>query len=177
MSNREGVEVFKRILRYSLPQVVISTSDLGFKIEQQNSVDLSEPVQILEVESYQGAVHPRPELSTEYAAPDSDFEKTFADILKEFFGYDQVGIDDNFFEFGVTSLTIIRINNLLREQLDKKIPIVLMFEYPTIRLLGKYLKNEEIGGGLTDDDLYRMDDLEESEVLLHDSIDLLREDV
>jgi acyl transferase domain-containing protein/acyl carrier protein len=177
MLNNEGIEVFKRVLRYSLPQVVISTSDLDHKIREQNSVDLSEPVQILNVESYQGTAHPRPELSTEYAAPVSDFEIAFAAILKEFFGYDQVGIDDNFFEFGVTSLTIIRINNLLREKLDKKIPIVLMFEYPTIRSLGRYLENEEIGGGLEDDELYRMDDLEESEVLLHDSIDLLREDV
>ena len=174
--NAEGVEVFNRILGYALPQVVVSTSDLAVKIEQQSRAVLTGATREFEVETFKGKLYPRPELGTEYVAPRTEFEKTFANILKNFFGYDQVGINDNFFEFGVTSLTIIRINNLLRDELQKIIPIVVMFEYPTIASLGEYLQREEKGEPYMDNKFEEVEDLEKEEELLHDFIGLLRED-
>jgi len=175
--NSEGIDVFCRILKHPLPQVVVSTSDFRYKIEQQSRAKISEAAQEFEMETYSGTLYPRPQLSTEYIPPKTEFEKTFCDILKKFFGYDQVGIHDNFFEFGVTSLTLIRINTLLREEINKDIPIVLMFEYPTIGSFGQYLEQEEKGELLIDSEIEESAELEKAEELLYDSIGLLREDV
>lgn len=173
--NTEGVTVFHTVLHYAFPQTIISTRDLFVRIREFVAAGLAEPEEIANVEKFSGATHPRPELSTEYVAPRTEFEKTFADILRKFFGYEKVGIYDNFFEFGVTSLTIIRINGLLREAINKSIPIVSMFEYPTIHSLGQYLEQEEKGETLMDEESEESLDLESSEELLFDSIDLLRE--
>ncbi|MGD2087723.1 MAG: SDR family NAD(P)-dependent oxidoreductase [Candidatus Aminicenantes bacterium] len=176
MLTPEAIDVFDRILESRLPQVVVSTSDLMFKIRERERGDLSEPVQVLDVEAHQGKLYPRPELSTEYVPPRTEFEKTFANILKKFFGYDQVGIHDNFFEFGVTSLTIIRINSLLRDEIHKIIPIVVMFEYPTIASLGQYLEKEEKGEPFVDMEVAEAEELETAEELFSDSIDIFKED-
>jgi acyl transferase domain-containing protein len=174
MTNSEAIEVFKRTLDNNFPQIVVSTSDLMFRIQQLENVKMSQATQEFEVETYSGKLFPRPELSTEYVPPKTDFEKTFANILKKFFGYEQVGIYDNLFEFGLTSLTIIRVNNILKKELNRDIPIVAMFEYPTIASLGKYLEHEETGETLSDEAVFQLEGLEETEDLLHSSIDLLR---
>ncbi|UCH95007.1 MAG: KR domain-containing protein, partial [Candidatus Aminicenantes bacterium] len=175
MSNTEAIDVFSRILEYSMPQVIVSTSDLMLRMEVQNRVEISRAGQEFEIETFQGTLYPRPELSTEYVPPQTEFEKTFANILKKFFGYEQVGINDNLFEFGVTSLTIIRLNSLLRDELQKTIPIVMMFEYPTIASLGQYLQQEEKGEPLIDSKI-EAEELEKEEELLYDSVGLLREE-
>jgi NAD(P)-dependent dehydrogenase (short-subunit alcohol dehydrogenase family) len=174
--NTEGVTAFHTVMHYAFPQTIISTRDLFVRIREFVAAGLAEPDEIANVEEFSGTTHPRPDLSTEYEPPRTRFEKTFADILTKFFGYEKVGIHDNFFEFGVTSLTIIRINGLLREAINKTIPIVSMFENPTIHSLGQYLEQEEKGETLMDEEIEELLDLESSEELLYDSIDLLRED-
>jgi acyl carrier protein len=173
MTNDEALDIFGRIMAHGLPQVIVSTIDLGLRFSSREVIDVSESDAV--ENEYDGELYARPELSTEYVAPSTPFEKEFAEILKTFFGYEQVGIHDNFFEFGVTSLTIMRINALLREKLDKKIPIVMMFEYPTIASLGQYLEREE-GDGETEEDRIHADKIEENEDLLHSSIGLFGED-
>jgi acyl transferase domain-containing protein/acyl carrier protein len=170
--NGEGIDSFARILQYPLPQVVVSTTDLTAKLAEEKRGNLSSAAQEFELEAYTGTLQPRPELSMEYVAPRTEFEKTFADLLKQFFGYDRVGIDDNLFEFGVTSLSLIRINSLLREKLKKDIPIVLMFEYPTIGALGRSLELEEKGEAGSADEEWELQELEKEEQLLQQSLGL-----
>jgi len=176
IANPEGVAVFLSVLQHQFPQTVISTRDLFMRMKQFLVAINAKPEDITTVETFSGTAYPRPELSTEYEPPRTEFEKIFADILKKFFGYEKVGINDNFFEFGLTSLTIIRINGLLREAVNKTIPIVSMFENPTILSLGRYLEQEEKEETVTDEENEESLDLERSEELLYDSIELLRDD-
>ena len=52
-----------------------------------------------------------------YVAPRNDMEKKVADAWKTVLDLDKVGVDDNFFEIGGTSLSMIRMNSLLQESL------------------------------------------------------------
>ena len=175
MTNAEAIAVFDRILEYSQPQVLVSTLDLNLRLKWRMLMDNSEANQGTKQEDFTGTLHQRPELSTEYAPPRTEFEKGFADILRKFFGYEQVGIHDNFFEYGVTSLTIIRIKSLLQEVMDIDIPIVLMFEYPSIYSLGRYME-EEKGGNALQFTAEKSEQMEETRGLLHESIGLLRQE-
>jgi acyl transferase domain-containing protein len=85
----------------------------------------------------------RPQLSAEYAPPQTDFEKQFAGILQQFLGIREVGIHDSFFELGINSLSLLHVNNILKAKIQKDIPIVAVFEHPTIRTLGQYLEGLE----------------------------------
>lgn len=52
-----------------------------------------------------------------------------------------VAADDNFFDIGGSSFKLMLVNNQLNEILDREIPLVQLFEYPTPRALAAILDN------------------------------------
>jgi acyl-coenzyme A synthetase/AMP-(fatty) acid ligase/acyl carrier protein len=54
-----------------------------------------------------------------------------------------VGLDDNFFDIGGSSILLIRIRAELQTQLGRQIPITWMFEFTTIRALADKLREVE----------------------------------
>ncbi len=143
ITKEEGIEAFTRILNYQLPQIVVSPRDLR-NITWQLSV-AKDYLSANEVETLMPVrtLHRRPELSVDYVEPGNDVERQLAHILQNFFGIDKVGIHDNFFDLGATSLDIIQVNHQLKKWFDKKISVVTMYSYPTIALLAEYLSEED----------------------------------
>jgi hypothetical protein len=85
-----------------------------------------------------------------------------------------VGIHDNFFEYGVTSLNMIHINGILKKKIKRDIPIVIMFEYPTIYSLEKYLEQNETIEGASDKGKGRPEDLNKVKTMMHNTINLFK---
>jgi hypothetical protein len=85
----------------------------------------------------------RPKLGETYVAPKSNMEKLIAHTWKEILKIDMVGIKDNFFDLGGSSLDIILVGNKLKETIQRDVPVVTMFTYPTIHSLAHHLGQEE----------------------------------
>ncbi|MCP4157103.1 MAG: amino acid adenylation domain-containing protein [bacterium] len=85
----------------------------------------------------------REQLGTTYTPPKTEKEKAIAAIWQETLNTDKVGIHDNFFDLGGTSLDIVRLGNHLKETLQKEIKLVTLFEYPTIATFTQYLEQTE----------------------------------
>jgi acyl transferase domain-containing protein/acyl carrier protein len=144
----EGVEVFTRVLSGTLPRFVVSTRDLEQRLhEVPETFSLASPV-LAQVEKLR-PTHPRPELSTRYVAPRNSTEKKLAHIWQKFLGIDRVGVHDNTFDLGATSLTIMQISRLLKESVGKEVSVVNMYVYPTIDELARFLEQEEKTGILS----------------------------
>ncbi|MDQ1355345.1 MAG: hypothetical protein QG657_5655 [Acidobacteriota bacterium] len=80
--------------------------------------------------------------TVEYAAPRNNIEKKLVEIWSEVLVGDsnrKLGIDDNFFELGGNSLDIFKVSNRIKQQLEKEIPVTVIFRYPTVRALAAYL--------------------------------------
>jgi amino acid adenylation domain-containing protein len=92
----------------------------------------------------------RPHLKAAYVAPKSDQEKIVADIWKQTLQLEKIGIHDNVFDLGGSSLDIIKINNKLREIFDRDISVEDMFRYPTIDSFLNYLSRETDEQGIED---------------------------
>jgi amino acid adenylation domain-containing protein len=78
----------------------------------------------------------------------STTKQSTADILvaiwSQVLGQPQVGIDDNFFELGGHSISILQVAAAVRQQLGGvEIPVVKLFQYPTIAKLSAYLNGEQ----------------------------------
>jgi acyl carrier protein len=73
-------------------------------------------------------------------APDSHMEKILAGILQTYFGMEQVGAEDNFFELGATSLDILQLNRKIIEATGRDIPVSAFFRYPNISFLASHLQ-------------------------------------
>ena len=86
-------------------------------------------------------------LNVTYVAPQTGMERIAADTWKEVLHLEEVGIYDNFFDLGGNSFDIIKVNNKLRELLKRDIPMVKMFEFPTINALASYLNQQETQTG------------------------------
>jgi acyl carrier protein len=56
---------------------------------------------------------------------------------------EKVGIYDDFFELGGNSLKIIQLKVRLKEELNKNIPVAVLFQYRTISAFVEYLTKFE----------------------------------
>ena len=74
-----------------------------------------------------------------YAPPATEAERRVAAVWEETLRVERVGRDDNFFDMGGHSLLLLRVNSRLRELFDQDLPMVEMFQYPTVRLLAERL--------------------------------------
>ncbi|MFD2169280.1 non-ribosomal peptide synthetase [Tumebacillus lipolyticus] len=85
----------------------------------------------------------RPELGVAFIAPSGELEQLVAEIWQEVLGVSRVGVNDNFFELGGGSLLILQVHRKLKEQLDREISVVQLFQYPTVGALARFLGEEE----------------------------------
>ena len=80
----------------------------------------------------------RPELEAKYLPPQTEVEKTIANIWQEVLRIEEVGIHDNFFELGGHSLLLVQVHSKLQKTFQQ-LSLVDTFQYPTINYLAKYL--------------------------------------
>lgn len=81
--------------------------------------------------------------ATEYAEPASKLEIQVADIWREVLQLERLGIDDNFFELGGHSFLAIKIHYRLCRLIGKDIPLLKLFEFPTVRKVAAFLAEQE----------------------------------
>ncbi|WP_377767626.1 KR domain-containing protein, partial [Croceitalea marina] len=137
----EGMKAFDYMLRNeSLPQIVISTGDLQERInawlsfekqtndQQEEKADDQKGEKGISISEWK------------------DLENELARIFKEMIGVEKISKNDNFFEMGATSLTLIQINERIKRDLKLSISIEKFFTYSTIFQLINYLKEDSSYG-------------------------------
>jgi acyl transferase domain-containing protein len=153
----EGVEVFARIMGGTGPRVVVSTRDLKPRLTHNDTKKENFPrsqrqaARELDSVNHLRPTRPRPALNTRYVPPGNELEKKLARIWGDFLGIHQVGIHDNFFDLGATSLSIIQVNQIIKETSGKELSVVTMYVYPTISELARYLSDEKTGELVSED--------------------------
>ncbi|AUS99564.1 non-ribosomal peptide synthetase [Nostoc sp. CENA543] len=85
----------------------------------------------------------RPQLEQQLQLPQTEAEKTIAEIWGEVLQLDEVGIHDNFFELGGHSLLLIQVHSKLQEVFQRDFALVEMFQYPTISQLAIFFSQEQ----------------------------------
>jgi amino acid adenylation domain-containing protein len=84
-----------------------------------------------------------------YAAPKSSQEKQIAAIWKSVLQLEKFSVHDNFFDIGGNSLNIVQVTNRINDTFGKRLSIMVMFKYPTIRSFAEFLLKEEKTGQVT----------------------------
>jgi len=139
MTPEEGSLAFALTLASDQTHLVNSTGDLHRRIREW--VDLKA---LAEFGHQPGpGTLSRPELTTEYVPAANDYEQRIAAVWQKVLGLDPIGIHDNFFDLGGNSLVSLRIINSLQKKFDTQIPIVALFEAPTVSTLAEYLRPKD----------------------------------
>lgn len=85
---------------------------------------------------------PQAQQEGSYTAPGNDLEMLIADVWKEVLSLEKVSVNDSFFEIGGNSLKLLRLHNRLKEAFQRDIPILKMFEHPTVKSLSGYMSSQ-----------------------------------
>lgn len=81
------------------------------------------------------------------APPAASVEDAIAAIWRQVLHVDEIGRDDSFFEVGGTSLQAVKMHRLIKAKFETEFPITILFEYPTINLLAKSLRESGLSRG------------------------------
>ncbi len=142
---------------------LVSTSDETFSLEavkqavRQTFPDFMVPSTFIQLDiiplTPNGKIDfkalPEPQIAdsqrqTKFVSPTNAVEEQLLSIWKKLLSIEKISIHDNFFELGGHSLLSIRLFNQLAEMFDKKLPLSVLFQAPTIKDLA-----EVIGSGET----------------------------
>jgi len=93
----------------------------------------------------------RPELNILYAAPETVIEKRLAGIWGSVLNVERIGRDDNFFDLGGHSFLVVKVHERIRQEMQVEIPLIKLFEFPTIFGLSQFLENQQEASISVDD--------------------------
>lgn len=85
-------------------------------------------------------LYPTRFLSTPYVAPETMTEETIAELWQELLGVQRIGLHDNFFQIGGTSLLALTVTARLRKAFQIELPITSIFQAPTVAELAVVLE-------------------------------------
>ena len=85
----------------------------------------------------------RSELEASYVAPRDAIEVQLTKIWEKVLGHKSIDVQDNFFESGGHSLRAVQVVHQIREVFGKTIPVMALFQAPTVEQLAEVLREEE----------------------------------
>lgn len=150
LSNAQALAALEQIVRASHAVPIVAASDFGKRFANADEGDMglfsAEPVSAQQMRA-------RPDISVELIAPKTPQQKQIAEIWQQMLGFEQVGIQDDFFELGGDSLLLMQIHKKIQALLEINIPVVELYNYPTIQRLTEFLsaqENNEVDTALAD---------------------------
>ena len=75
-------------------------------------------------------------------AAHTETERVLAGIWGDVLGLGDVGVHDNFFELGGSSLVLSSVHARVRTELGRTLPVVVLYEHPTIAALARHLDGD-----------------------------------
>jgi amino acid adenylation domain-containing protein len=110
-----------------------------------------------------------------YVAPRSELERAIAEVWREVLQLERVGVHDNFFESGGSSLLIVKLHGRLHEALGREIPVMELFRHSTIDALARKLSETPPPAGAAPAEEARTGQTRERARSRQDSLRQLRE--
>ncbi|NQZ10832.1 MAG: amino acid adenylation domain-containing protein, partial [Algicola sp.] len=119
----EVVEGLSYILSQALPQYMVPAS-----FTHIDSIPLTLNGKV----DYRLLPAPQHDNSDTYIAPTNALQQSLCEIWQDVLAVEQVGINDNFFSIGGNSINAIQLTARIRQQLNKDVPLALLFEHQSV---------------------------------------------
>ncbi len=138
ISMDEGIDVFQRLLNYSIaPQVLVSPIEISEYIQVMQDVAAGKSGKSALSNASENTSDPGSQLISNIEEMKEQIIQTWKAVL----GLSSLEADSNFFELGGDSLLAISVINKLNEVLPFKLPLNKFLEYPTVAELADYIEH------------------------------------
>ncbi|HEX6908993.1 MAG TPA: amino acid adenylation domain-containing protein, partial [Longimicrobium sp.] len=134
-----GTEALREHLRERLPEYMVPSAFVALDTLPQTRTGKVDP-KTLPAPEYGAAA------AAAGAAPRTEVEARVAAVWREVLGVERVGVHDNFFDLGGTSLLLYRVYSRLRD-LRADLRVVDLFRHPTVEALAGHLGAEPAAAG------------------------------
>lgn len=91
-----------------------------------------------------GVDAPRLALGVSYRPAATELEKLIAGIWHDLLAGSRVGLDDNYFDLGGTSLSIKQAQQRIEKETGLRLPSTALYEFPTVRQLAQAIAQSEV---------------------------------
>lgn len=81
-------------------------------------------------------------VSAVYTPPRTEYEGKVAAIWQDLLRNPHIGVNDNFFDLGGHSLLVVQLQNRLRQNFNREISLVELFQRPTVASIAGFLNQE-----------------------------------
>jgi len=125
----------RSLLLEKLPDYMVPAS---FMILEALPLTVNGKVNRLDLPAFHGLERGQ---SESLVLPSTPTEKILADMWRQVLGVAEIGVDDNFFELGGHSLLVNQVVMKICDVLSINIPLITVFELPTIAQLAKRIDN------------------------------------
>ncbi|HXR58291.1 MAG TPA: SDR family NAD(P)-dependent oxidoreductase, partial [Burkholderiales bacterium] len=144
MSAAEGMAMMEALLAIrGAPQLVVSTGDLGARVDQWVRMESQKPAAARASASAARPVG----VAAAADAPRDETEKAVARVWQDALGIDAVGIHDSFAKLGGHSLLAIRVVAELSKRFAIELPLRALLDAPTVAELARYVDALAWAGG------------------------------
>ncbi len=138
----EGVVLFRRILaaRHG-PQVIVCPEGVKQRFAWAESAGFEVLLEDWATTGPAPVSGERP-LATPLVAPETELEALLASLWSEALGIDELGVEDDFFDLGGSSLVAVQLLSRIRDRLNLEVPIATVFETATVRQLAARIEQQ-----------------------------------
>ena len=138
----EGVNVFELILALKgTNRIIVSTIDL----DEWTNLESSSIEQVANTDKIEFSKHETRAGSSKVAKSKlDDIEKVLTSIWEEQLGIKGIGIHDDFFELGGSSLLALRIFAQIEKLCGKNFPLATLYQAPTIHQMAGVIQHDEL---------------------------------
>ncbi|GCE15727.1 hybrid non-ribosomal peptide synthetase/type I polyketide synthase [Tengunoibacter tsumagoiensis] len=139
VTNAEGTEAFQRILEGRNSQIIVSPQDLVKRADKARK----RLENILRLTPQSATIQADLSASfTRLAQSANDLELELALLWRQHLGIKEIGLHENFFDLGAGSLDLLQVNAMIKDRFHVQLPLVSLYEHPTISALAKYMRAE-----------------------------------
>ena len=130
--------------RRDRPQVIVSTLDLHARLKQTQEDLVAQPSAFATPNSLNKApaAVSATRIEDDFVAPESELEKSIAEIWQSLLGMDAVGVHDNLFELGGDSLLGIQLLSRVRTAFGVDMHPAEFFRSPTVAGLAELVETK-----------------------------------
>jgi acyl carrier protein len=122
-----AIDKLRRDLQATLPSYMVPSSFVfleRFPLTSNGKIDRA---------TLPAASSHRFEMEQPFKAPQTEMERRIATIYKDVLKIDKVGIDDNFFDLGGNSLSLVEVHSRLQDVVGRSFSVAELFAYTTVR--------------------------------------------
>jgi acyl transferase domain-containing protein len=157
-----ALAALRRLAPGALPQVLVSRHDFETLLRQQQGADASS--MLSQLGGGETRDRDRSADDPSYVAPRSETEERIVALWQEMFGFEPIGVEDEFFQLGGHSLLAVQMVSRLRDDLGLDLNLAEFLESPTVAAIAERVAGHEEEAEEFDDLLSEIENLSPEEI-------------